>query len=100
LEADVVSPQIPAIFRLQCVVYRESASGIIIHDEQIIEHTEEAAVTAAKARFSNLIGGRSGCAALRNDAGQIAWSTRQTATPEAQAPPPGSLLAPDKPARA
>jgi hypothetical protein len=86
LEADVLAPQRPVIYRLQCVVHRESVSGIIIQDEQIIEHTEEAAVTRARSRFSHLLAGRGGCAALRNDAGQIVWSTQQTGTPEAQAP--------------
>ena len=70
------APQKPAIYRLQCVVHRESVSGIIIQDEQIIEHTEEAAVTRARSRFSHLLAGRGGCAALRNDAGQIVWSTQ------------------------
>jgi uncharacterized protein RhaS with RHS repeats len=83
LEADVIAPQKPAIYRLQCVVHRESVSGTIIQDEQIIEHTEEAAVTRAKTRFSHLLAGRGGCAALRNDAGQVVWSTRQADEPEA-----------------
>ena len=82
----MLAPQKPAIYRLQCVVHRESVSGIIIQDEQIIEHTEEAAVTRAKSRFTHLLAGRGGCAALRNDAGQIVWSARQTDEPEATTP--------------
>ncbi|MHC2103622.1 hypothetical protein [Methylobacterium sp. CM6246] len=86
MEADVMAPQEPAIYRLQCVIHRESVSGIIIQGEQIIEHTEEAAVTKAKSRFSHLLAGRTGCAALRNDAGQIVWSTQQAEAPAVQAP--------------
>ena len=44
----MLASQKPALYRLQCVVHRESVSGIVIQDEQIIEHTEEAAVTRAK----------------------------------------------------
>jgi hypothetical protein len=77
----VLASQKPAHYRLQCVVHRESVSGIIIQDEQIIDHTEEAAATRAKSRFSHLLAGRGGCAALRNDAGRIVWSTRQADEP-------------------
>ncbi|MHB2207849.1 hypothetical protein [Methylobacterium sp. CM6257] len=71
----------PAPYRLQCVVHRESASGIIIHDEQILGSTEATAVADAKARFSELLAGRSGSAALRDAAGRVVWSTRQNAPP-------------------
>ena len=71
----------PAPYRLQCVVHRESASGIIIHDEQILGASETAAVADAKARFAHLLAGRSGSAALRDAAGRVVWSTRQDGPP-------------------
>lgn len=82
------SPQ-PAPYRLQCVVHRESASGIIIHDEQILAPSDDAAVAEAKARFAHLLAGRSGSAALRDQAGKVVWSRRQNTpsgagTPETQ----------------
>ncbi|MBE7244033.1 MAG: hypothetical protein INR63_03705 [Actinomycetospora chiangmaiensis] len=67
----------PAPYRLQCVVHRESASGIIIHDEQIRASSEDAAVAEAKARFAQLLAGRAGSAALRDEAGRVVWSRRQ-----------------------
>lgn len=67
----------PAPYRLQCVVHRESASGIIIHNEQILAPSEDAAVADAKARFAQLLAGRSGSAALRDTAGRVVWSRRQ-----------------------
>jgi hypothetical protein len=81
----MVPPQPPARYRLQCVVHRESASGIIIHDEQILGHSADAAVADAKARFAHLLAGRSGSAALRDAAGRVVWSTRQNASPESGA---------------
>ncbi|MEE7448685.1 hypothetical protein MRF4_13200 [Methylobacterium radiotolerans] len=77
-------PETPAPYRLQCVVHRESAGGIIIHDEQIPGPLEEAAVTAAKARFAQLRAGRAGSAALRDPAGRVVWSARH------DAPAPGA----------
>ncbi|KOX53906.1 hypothetical protein ADL19_15205 [Streptomyces purpurogeneiscleroticus] len=74
----------PVPYRLQCIVHRESAGGIIIHDEQIPGATDEAAVATAKARFPQLLSGRSGSAALRDPAGRVVWSARQT-------PPPGTV---------
>jgi hypothetical protein len=76
----------PARYRLQCVVHRESASGIIIHDEQILGRSEESAVADAKARFAHLLAGRSGSAALRDAAGRVVWSTQQNASPGAFKP--------------
>jgi len=76
----------PAPYRLQCVVQRESASGIIIHDEQILAPSENAAVADAKARFAQLLAGRSGSAALRDRAGRVVWSRRQN-TPSGSATP-------------
>ncbi|MFB0491480.1 hypothetical protein ABIE45_004066 [Methylobacterium sp. OAE515] len=70
----------PARYRLQCVVHRESASGIIIHDEPIFGLSEDAAVADAKARFAHLLAGRSGSAALRDAAGRVVWSTQQKAS--------------------
>jgi myo-inositol catabolism protein IolC len=78
--------QPPPLYRLQCVVHRESASGIIIHDERIPAATEAAAVADAKARFAHLLGGRAGSAALRDETGQVVWSARQVALPEAGRP--------------
>ena len=76
----------PAAYRLQCVVHRESASGIIIHDEQIRAPSEDAAVADAKARFARLLAGRSGSAALRDPAGRVVWSRRQN-TPSGSGAP-------------
>lgn len=76
----------PARYRLQCVVHRESASGIIIHDEQIFGLSADAAVAAAKARFAHLLAGRSGSAALRDSAGRVVWSTQQKASPGVPGP--------------
>jgi len=76
----------PASYRLQCVVHRESASGIIIHDEQIHAPSEAAAVTEAKARFAHLLAGRSGSAALRDPAGRVVWSRRQDTPSGAKTP--------------
>ena len=73
----------PAPYRLQCVVHRESASGIIIHDEQILGASEAAAVADAKTRFAQLLAGRSGSAALRDTAGRMVWSCRQDGPPGA-----------------
>ena len=67
-----------AHYRLQCVVHRESASGIIIHDERI-SGIGELPRCDAKARFANLLAGRAGSAALRYPAGRVVWSTRQGA---------------------
>jgi hypothetical protein len=81
-------PESPAPYRLQCIVHRESASGIIIHDEQIPGPAEAAAVAAAKARFAQLLAGRSGSAALRDAGGRVVWSARQNAPSGAAAPDP------------
>ena len=78
----------PAPYRLQCVVHRESASGIIIHDEQILGASDDTAVADAKARFTHLLAGRSGSAALRDAAGRMVWSTRQNASPGGGVPEP------------
>ena len=75
-----------ARYRLQCVVHRESASGIIIHDEQIFGRSEVTAIADAKARFAHLLAGRSGSAALRDAAGRVVWSTQQNAAPGAFKP--------------
>ncbi len=72
-------PGTTAPYRLQCMIHRESAGGIIIHDEQIAGPLEEAAVAAAKARFAALRAGRAGSAALRDAAGRVVWSARQDA---------------------
>jgi hypothetical protein len=77
--ADMAHSRPQAHYRLQCVVHRESASGIIIHDERISGISEAAAVADAKARFANLLAGRAGSAALRDPAGRVVWSTRQGA---------------------
>ena len=76
----------PDPYRLQCVVHRESASGIIIHDEQILAPSEATAVADAKARFAQLLAGRSGSAALRDTAGRVVWSRRQNTPPRTGAP--------------
>jgi hypothetical protein len=78
-----------APYRLQCVIHRESASGIIIHDEQILGASEAAAVADAKTRFAHLLAGRSGSAALRDVAGRVVWSTRQDGPPRTDRPDPG-----------
>ena len=80
----------PAPFRLQCVVHRESASGIIIHDEQILAPSEDAAKTDAAARFAQLLAGRSGSAALKDPAGRVVWSRRQNTPSGAGAPETGA----------
>lgn len=77
-----------APYRLQCIVHRESASGIIIHDEQILAPSEHAAVADAKARFAQLLAGRAGSAALRDQAGRVVWSRRQNTPSGAGAPAP------------
>ncbi|MGH1573622.1 hypothetical protein ACRAWG_26915 [Methylobacterium sp. P31] len=74
----------PAPYRLQCVVHRERAGGIVIHDEQILGATEAMALADAKARFNQLLAGRSGSAALRDAAGRVVWSARQNAPPAAE----------------
>ena len=71
----------PAPYRLQCIVHRESAGGIIIHDEQIPGPVEAAAIDAAKARFAHLLAGRAGSAALRDPLGRVVWSARHKAPP-------------------
>ncbi|MCJ2048662.1 hypothetical protein [Methylobacterium sp. J-070] len=76
----------PPPYRLQCIVHRESTSGIIIHDEQILGTSEAAAVADAKARFAHLLAGRSGSAALRDAAGRVVWSARPDTPPGAGAP--------------
>lgn len=82
-------PETPVPYRLQCIVHRESAGGIIIHDETLPGLTEAAAVAAAKARFAQLRANRSGSAALRDPAGRVVWSARQnTPPPSAPADPP------------
>ncbi|MBE7244335.1 MAG: hypothetical protein INR63_05245 [Actinomycetospora chiangmaiensis] len=78
----MASTNLSASYRLQCIVHRESASGIIIHDEQIRGSSETAAVADAKARFTQLLAGRSGSAALRDAAGRVVWSTRQDGSPD------------------
>ncbi|MGU3467845.1 hypothetical protein ACLBXO_23640 [Methylobacterium sp. C33D] len=72
-------PETPAPYRLQCMIHRERAGGIIIHDEQVAAPLEEEAVAAAKARFAELRAGRAGSAALRDPAGRVVWSARQDA---------------------
>lgn len=76
-EIAMAASPLPAPYRLQCVVHRESASGIIIHDEEILAQSEDAAVADAKARFTHLLAGRAGSAALRDTAGRVVWSRRQ-----------------------
>ncbi|SEO76922.1 hypothetical protein SAMN02799625_03872 [Methylobacterium sp. UNC300MFChir4.1] len=75
----MATPETQAPYRLQCMIHRESAGGIIIHDEQIPGPLVEAAVAAAKARFAELRAGRAGSAALRDSAGRVVWSARQDA---------------------
>ncbi|MCJ2137502.1 hypothetical protein MKK69_26250 [Methylobacterium sp. J-026] len=82
----MAAPPPPAPYRLHCVVHRESASGIIIHDEQIHAPSEAAAVADAKARFAQLLSGRSGSAALRDAAGRIVWSGQKNTPSGAGAP--------------
>lgn len=82
-EADAARSPGTARYRLHCVVHRESASGIIIHDERIPGISEAAAIADARARFAQLLAGRAGSAALRDAAGRVVWSTRQAAGSQA-----------------
>ena len=52
----MATPETQAPYRLQCMIHRESAGGIIIHDEQIPGPLVEAAVAAAKAPRSDAAG--------------------------------------------
>lgn len=66
-----------AVFHFECSIHRRCASGLSVATEQIVAPTDDAAIAKAEARFAALIANRAGCATLRNDAGQIIWSTRR-----------------------
>lgn len=74
--AGVVHPCDMAVFHLQCVVHRGCVSGIALGIEQITARTDAEAISEAKARFTRLLGPRSGLTILKDDAGRLVWTPR------------------------
>ncbi|RTL35418.1 MAG: hypothetical protein EKK49_07355 [Rhodocyclaceae bacterium] len=64
-----------AVFHFECSIYRQCASGLSVASEQIVAGTGAEAIADAEARFARLRGRRAGCAALRDDAGRVIWTT-------------------------
>lgn len=95
-----------AVFHFECSIHRRSTSGLSVATEPIVAPTDDEAVTKAAARFIALIANRAGSATLRNDAGQIIWSTRRRgiegsdmAMAETDEPPGVSVVPPTVPIR-
>lgn len=65
------------VFHLECSIYRRCASGLSVAAEQLEAPTVAQAANEAEARFELLLAGRSGCAILRDDGGNVIWSTRR-----------------------
>lgn len=66
-----------AVFHLECSVYRRCASGLSVATEQLEASTDAQAADEAETRFELLLAGRSGCALLRDDGGNVIWSARR-----------------------